>query len=227
MKNMIFPLMAVSGMMALFSGGILNAQNECRVLKPEISRSYTGDCKKGLAHGKGSAMGTDYYEGRFSRGLPDGNGKYTWKDGAVYEGEWSMGMRDGKGTMYYTKDSVLTGFWKEDAFAGAFLVPAYVINRQSGVTRSSIVKMSETGSGFRVGIYLAGKFNTDVEDLNILSDSGEEYNSGRYVAIQNAIVPYSVKIKYRTWNALHTSQSDVVFEFNINEPGTFEVSITH
>ena len=39
------------------------AQETCKVLKPEISGSYLGDCKKGLANGKGIARGTDGYEG--------------------------------------------------------------------------------------------------------------------------------------------------------------------
>jgi len=227
MKNRNYHLEVILIMVALFSGSSIFAQNECRVLMPEISNSYTGGCKNGLANGKGSALGIDSYEGRFSKGWPNGKGKYMWKDGAVYDGEWSMGLREGKGTMYFPNDSVVTGFWKNGVFAGEFLVPPFKITRQSGVVRSSIVKLNEMGAGFRVGIYLAGKFNTDVEDLTIVCDSGEEYLSGRFVAIQNAIVPYSATIRYRTWNALHTSQSDVLFEFTINEPGSFEVSITN
>jgi hypothetical protein len=68
-------------MLILFSGSILFAQEECKVLMPEISGSYTGKCKKGLAQGKGLAIGTDTYEGRFLKGLPDGTGK-------IYMGRW-------------------------------------------------------------------------------------------------------------------------------------------
>lgn len=211
----------------LFSGSFIYAQNECQVLMPAISKSYTGGCKKGLAHGKGTASGLDHYEGRFAKGWPNGNGKYTWRDGTVYEGSWSMGIREGKGTMYFINDSVVSGYWKDDIYAGELLIPRYQVTRKSGVVRYSIKKLSETGSGFRLGVYLAGNFNVDLQGFTMDSDSGEEYTSGRYVGIQNAIVPYSVIIRYRTWNALHTSQSDVLFEFTINEPGSFEVSITN
>ncbi|MEN8229313.1 MAG: hypothetical protein ABFS38_14235 [Bacteroidota bacterium] len=217
-------------MLILFSGSIIYAQNECKVLIPEISGSYTGGCKKGLAHGKGSAVGIDSYEGRFSKGFPNGSGTYRWADGAVYEGEWSKGVRDGKGSMSYPTDgldSIVTGIWKDDTYLGKELIPPYQITMSRGVIRSSIRKINEMGTGFRVAIYLAGKFNNDVEDFTMVCDSGEEYTSGRFIAIQNAILPYSVSIKYRTWNALHTSQSEVVFEFTINDPGTYEVSLTN
>jgi hypothetical protein len=34
---------------------------DCKVISPDISGSYTGDCKHGLAHGKGIAQGKDRY----------------------------------------------------------------------------------------------------------------------------------------------------------------------
>ena len=49
------------------------AQNPCKVLMKEISGSYSGECKKGLADGKGEAKGVDRYIGAFKKGLPDGN----------------------------------------------------------------------------------------------------------------------------------------------------------
>ena len=217
-------------MLILFSGSIIYAQNDCKVLKPELSGSYTGGCKKGLAHGKGSAVGIDSYQGRFSKGLPNGSGTYRWADGAVYKGNWSKGNRNGKGSMTYPADgldSIVTGIWKDDTYVGKELIPPYRITMSRGVIRSSIRKMNEMGSGFRVKIFLAGNFNSDIGNFSMVCDSGEEYMSGRFIAIQNAIVPYSVSIKYRTWNSLHSAQSEVVFEFTINEPGSFEVSITN
>ncbi len=215
-------------LLILFSGSILYAQDECKVLNPKLSGSYTGGCKKGLAHGKGSAVGIDSYEGRFSKGLPNGEGTYRWDDGVVYEGDWSKGERDGQGSMIYPtdgQDSIVSGIWKDDVYMGKIRIPPYKITMSRGVIRSSIRQINEMGSGFRVGIYQAGRFNNDIEEFTMVCDSGEEYISGRFYAIQNAILPYSVSIKYRTWNALHTSQSEVVFEFTINDPGTFEVTL--
>ncbi|MCK5694334.1 MAG: hypothetical protein KAI08_15830 [Bacteroidales bacterium] len=230
MKKKTTHFKVLLSMLILLSGSMLYAQDDCKVLNPKLSGSYSGGCKKGLAHGKGTAVGIDSYEGRFSKGLPNGSGTYRWEDGAVYEGEWSKGERNGKGSMTYltqSLDSIVAGIWKDDVYVGKVRIPPYKITMSRGVIRSSIRKLNEMGTGFRVGVYLAGNFNNDLEDFTMVCDSGEEYRSGRFVAIQNAILPYSVSIKYRTWNSLHTMQSEVVFEFTINEPGTFEVTLTN
>jgi len=42
----------------LISGYGISAQNvDCRVINPDISGTYNGGCKSGLAHGKGIAQG--------------------------------------------------------------------------------------------------------------------------------------------------------------------------
>ncbi|MEI6061185.1 MAG: hypothetical protein WCR72_10775, partial [Bacteroidota bacterium] len=61
---------------------ILFGQEKCRVLKPELVGTYEGKCKDGLANGKGIAIGTDRYEGQFTKGFPQGYGTYTWSTGA-------------------------------------------------------------------------------------------------------------------------------------------------
>ena len=68
---------------------------DCKVLITGISGKYSGGCRKGLAHGKGTAQGMDTYAGKFKRGLPDGTGIYTWADGSYYEGQWKAGKREG------------------------------------------------------------------------------------------------------------------------------------
>ena len=229
MKNIRSYLLAC-GITILFPGGFLLAQSGCEVLMPELIGLYSGKCKKGLAHGGGRAEGIDTYEGKFAKGLPNGFGKYTWANGEEYEGEWMQGMAHGKGTKTYlveSGDSVVTGIWREDIYQGKELLPSYQITRISGVVRHSIFKLNDTGNGFRVSLFLAGNFNLDIEDFSMASDSGQEYKSGRYVGLENAIVPYSVSITYRTWNALHSAKSNVVFNFVINEPGNFQISITN
>ena len=206
------------------------SQENCTVLVKDLEGSYTGDCKKGLAHGSGQAQGIDFYEGRFSKGLPHGTGKYTWSDGKFYEGEWRKGRRDGEGSMTYPaegQDSVNAGYWKADIYMGKIIVPAYKITRISGVQRSSIVKSSEVGSGFRLNLNLAGQANSGIEGFSMVCGSGTQFQSGSSYGIQDAVVPYSVAVRYRTWNNLHSTQHDVVFEFLINEPGTFEVTLSN
>ena len=215
-------------MLILFSGSIVYAQKKCQVLIPEISGTYKGKCKKGLAHGKGLAVGIDTYEGRFSEGRPSGKGKYTWADGRIFEGTFKDGIMDGQGTMTYPRegeDSIVSGIWKDDNYYGPVPKPPYVVNRTMSVVRSSIRKINDMGSGVRIGIFLGGSYNVDITDFSLVSDTGEQVMLGSRYGIQNAIVPYKVYLKYRTWNHLRTQQHDVIFEFTINEPGTFEVAI--
>jgi hypothetical protein len=222
--------LASLGILFIFSGSLLMSQDVCSVLVKELSGSYTGKCRKGLAHGKGKAIGIDTYVGRFSKGLPHGSGIYTWADGRRYDGEWSNGKQHGKGSMTYPmegEDSVVTGIWKNGRYMGAKTPPAHQVLGMRNVKRYSITKMNETGTGIRVALYLAGNFNTEIENFSMASSSGEEYQSGRYVGLENAIPPYTVTIRYRSWNTLHSAQNEVFFEFTINEPGLFEVSITN
>jgi hypothetical protein len=221
-------LKTIGFMLILLSGVALYAQKDCKVLMPEISGTYKGKCRKGLAHGNGVAEGTDIYEGKFSKGLPHGKGKYTWADGRVFEGSFSEGKIEGKGTMIYPTargDSIVAGIWNDMEYLGPVPVAPYKIGRTRSVVRSSIKKLNEVGSGVRIGIFLGGNFNTEISDFSMAYDSGEEIFLGQRYGLQNAAVPYTVTIRYRTWNHLRTQQHDVLFEFTINEPGTFEVSI--
>jgi len=215
-------------MLILICGSMLYGQQKCKVLLPEISGTYTGKCKKGLANGKGLAVGTDTYEGKFSKGLPAGRGKYTWADGRVFQGEFKEGIMEGNGTMTYPTargDSIVSGIWKDEVYYGPVPLPPYKIDRSMSVVRSTIKKINDMGSGVRIGIFLGGNYNAGLSDFSLASDTGEQMMLGQRYGIQNAVVPYKVFLKYRTWNHLRTQQHDVIFEFTINEPGTFEVSI--
>src|SRR5215831_6177350 len=45
------------------------------------------------------AVGEITYTGSIFRGVPDGNGTGTWKDGTRYEGAWANGHPEGRGKM--------------------------------------------------------------------------------------------------------------------------------
>jgi hypothetical protein len=122
-------------------------------------------------------------------------------------------------------DSIVTGIWKDDQYFGPVPKPPYQVIRTLSVPRWAIRKVNDTGGGVRIGIFLGGNYNTEVEGLSLASDSGEQFMLGSRYGLQNAIPPYTVTLRYRTWNQLHTQQHDVLFEFKINEPGTFEVTI--
>ena len=81
---------------------ILNAQETtgCKVLMNDISGTYKGECKKGLAHGVGEATGKDFlFRREFKNGLPHGQGRYQWANGDSYQGEWKKGKMEGSGEM--------------------------------------------------------------------------------------------------------------------------------
>jgi hypothetical protein len=209
---------------------VLAQESGCKVLVPAIADSYSGGCKNGLAHGKGIAKGIDTYEGQFSEGFQDGTGTYTWADGKVYKGLWEKGLKEGKGKLIYhlaKSDSIVSGFWKNDHYAGDKFIPAYRIVRSMGVVRTNFRKISEKGSDVAIKILIGGKVNSDIEEFAMAYDTGNQYQTGSRFGIQNALFPLEVKITYRTWNQLHSTQYDVIYEFVINDPGIWDITINN
>ncbi len=202
----------------------------CRVLMPSIADTYKGNCKNGLAQGKGEAQGVDHYIGRFYRGLPEGPGTYIWANGNWYEGQWTAGLMEGRGKMVYKVglgDSVVVGYWSKDKYIGTERYKPYMINRSVGIIRTSFNKMGDDMSDIKIRFMIGGRINSDIQDLSIANDSGSEYRSGNFIGIMNATFPVSVKIRYRTWNQIHSMQSECVLEFTIDDPGRWDVTITN
>jgi hypothetical protein len=220
----------LAGMFAiiLFAAGLyLNAQDTgCIVKLPGISGTYSGGCKNGLAEGRGVAQGTDKYYGQFNDGLPEGKGTYTWADGTYYEGQWKNGLKDGKGKMVY-KDSTVSGYWKYDKYVGEKLIPSYQITRSISVARSSFTRLPGANNYVTIKLVRGGNENADISDFSIAYSSGTEYYLGTSIGIQNAIFPLNVVIRFRAWNNFQTAQYDVLFEFVINEPATWNVVISY
>lgn len=91
----------------------LSYGQECRVLLDKIDGNYSGDCKKGLAHGYGEAEGENViYKGEFRKGLPDGEGTLTFADGRKFDGEWKNGEVYGFGEFTDTDGKVQKGYFK-------------------------------------------------------------------------------------------------------------------
>ncbi len=98
--------------------------NPCEVLSDSLKGKYTGDCKNNKAHGMGKAEGRHTYEGEFKKGLPDGEGLYTWPNGDFWYGTWKKGMKAGRGIMVnYEKKDTLRGFWEKDNYKGLYETP--------------------------------------------------------------------------------------------------------
>jgi hypothetical protein len=213
--------------MFLIMGGYVSGQtSECKVLMPQISGKYSGDCKKGLANGVGEAQGVDIYRGHFSKGLPNGKGVYTWADGSFYDGDWKYGLKNGDGRLV-KKDSVITGIWKDDRYQGKKPEPSFKIISSRNVTRYVFTKSVESDSGVRIKVLLGGRDNSEIEDFSLAYSNGSEYKNVGVYGVQNCSVPYDVTVRYRTWNQLHSVQYDVLFEFTITSPGTWNLTINN
>lgn len=203
------------------------AQEGCKVLVPELVGVYEGKCKKGLANGKGKAVGKDTYEGQFLKGLPDGSGTYYWANGDVYQGDWLFGKRDGVGIFtfkYDGKDSILVGFWQQGEYKGP--VPDKPkVNYMTNVDRYTFLKYGNIQNKVTINILQNGTKNNTIERFSIISSGGSEIRSGTAVGFDYIVFPVTIKVSYITYNKLHTSQYQVIFEFTISEPGEWEVNI--
>jgi hypothetical protein len=200
---------------------------ECKVLKPEISGNYAGECKKGLAHGKGIAIGKDRYEGRFRDGLPDGNGTYTYANGDVYEGDFKNGMRHGTGKFTITdpgKDSVCMGIWAEDKFIKKILPPEYSVLRTINIQRYTVQKIKE-GNRVMFAFLQNGMINYSISNVSFGVVGGTPVSIGQEQGFENIRFPFTCRVTYTTENQFRSTTFQVSFEIRINEPGDWLVTL--
>ena len=98
-----------------------DTSHTCKVLLESIKGEYSGECKKGLAHGKGESKGIFRYAGSFKYGLPNGKG-ILYSGDNFFDGNFLDGLKEGKGEMHYIKpnnaDSIIKGYWSGDEFRG-------------------------------------------------------------------------------------------------------------
>lgn len=200
---------------------------DCKVLKSEIAAKYTGDCKKGLANGKGIAEGTDKYEGKFKEGLPHGFGIYKYANGDIYDGEFKNGLREGNGKFTFKhngKDSTFNGIWNGDKLVKKVVPAAYSVSQKTNVQRYTVQKV---GSGNRVmfSFMQNGMNNRALSGLSFAENSGTSFTMGLDQGFDSVQFPFTCKITYSTQNSLRTASYDVVFEIQINEPGQWLVTL--
>lgn len=56
--------------------------------------------------------------GSFSGNVPNGSGKYLWKDGCMYEGKWKRGKASGKGKFSWPSGATYEGEFKSGRMEG-------------------------------------------------------------------------------------------------------------
>ena len=200
----------------------------CSVLVKELQGNYVGDCKKGLAQGKGTAKGIDSYTGYFKKGYPNGKGVYTWAAGDKFEGYYKMGIKEGEGIFYTQvdgRDTVISGLWKDDKYTGPKPIsPEVLVN--NGVKS---VSFSRKGDGASVVFMFLqmGSQSSGVSNQIIFCSSGTEFSYGAYQGYEKVSFPLKVRLTYRTMNAFKTGFTDCALEFRITQPGRWEVHISN
>lgn len=164
-----------------------------------INSSYTGESKKGKAHGKGEAKGEDHYKGNFKAGRPHGEGIYTWtSENKIFNGHWSKGLMHGEGTLtYIEKDSIVKGYWEKGKYIGKYKKPYKVLDRSTKVSDVTVKKFDEAVKNVRIYLKEDDKFMNDPEFDVIVTKGGyqtlKKYKD--FVELENINYPLTVKLK--------------------------------
>lgn len=103
--------------------------------------------------------------------------------------------------------------------------PPYRILNARYVSRSSFQRTVGQSNGVKIRIMQDGMDNTEIEDFSMAFDSGVQYHMGNIFGIDYASLPLYVKVNYTTWNPFHGVQIDVIYEFVVYFPGTWNVTI--
>lgn len=205
----------------------INLQAQCKVLNEKINESYTGDCKKNLAHGTGVAKGVDSYAGEFIKGLMHGKGTYTFANGDKYIGNWVKGQRSGFGEFIAQSGNADSkkGIWKKDAFVKTQQFEVmYDLIQKINVSSVSFRKLSE---GNRIYVKFKGSNGGDigVGDISVTSSEGIEISDKGNCGFDNANFPLTGIVTFRAKTGMSSFAVDYKVEFKIFEPGKWEVQI--
>ena len=193
--------------------------SDCEVLLSSIAGSYEGDCKRGKAHGEGTAKGTDQYKGEFKKGYPHGEGTYTWANGNYFTGSFKEGKKEGEGKMVYAsvnKDSVKTGFWEDDRYIGKYKEPYKVTSRSAGINNIVFMKNGENVNQITI------KFDRGTSNT-VFVPAGQLRNGW-----QNITFPFHGKIDtyIQSGQGTGVGTQKVSIEFDIYEKGNWVIDVT-
>lgn len=206
------------------------SQQKCEVLKADISGTYSGDCKKGLAHGNGVSKGLNQYEGEFKKGLPNGVGTIIYADGSSYYGDWKNGERYGEGIYKLKvngKDSIADGLWKNDAYIGKKPVKQFEVIKQISVSRYTIRKIGDIKNQVTIKVRQNGQALRNTFN-NINTNSGNRVNYEGYIVFESInYYPFNCDLRYSVPSKMGAASVDVEFFFKILVEGEWLVEINH
>jgi len=210
----------------------INAQTDsCKVLLGKISGEYTGKCLNGLANGKGQSTGEDTYIGTFKDGLPDGKGKYLYKNGDVFQGYFQNGQKDGKGKFEYTLNkgkNTLIGYWKKDEYVGVTEPDvSYRVTSALGIMNYKVVKNESANELDKEITFSIKSAFTDFapKDLKIEKSSGQIIQSGKKFGIIQYFCPLQCEISYTI--LVGQSRKQCRFIIEILDEGKYTVTLSN
>lgn len=229
-------LKVIFSTLILCSLSILNIygqKKDCKVLLNGLDEKYTGGCKKGLAHGEGTAEGSlGKYEGILKKGFPNGQGRLEYKrtiiEGSYYEGEWRRGKRDGKGTYYFSKDSISTGYWEDDVYLGKYPYPYKVLSSQA-IPKYKFTKITNTAiPSIEIHFKRRGvRTMNDIISLEVQASSGSESRLQNYVVIEHVDFPFEGRLTLSVTNRMKANNYSASFAFVINEEADWIVTVDY
>jgi hypothetical protein len=239
MNNYLIFLLSI---IFLLNVNSFSQKQDCKVLLETIAENYEGECRGGLAYGRGMAIGVDSYEGKFKNGLPHGTGVYTWQSGESYTGSFKNGKRNGLGKLRIADGTLISeGSWKDDKFIKEKEVPDYKITTKRNVLS---VTLNDLGSDInRIEIVLTrdGRESTvNLHDLMIVTTSGVEMNNNNSFVYTNAHYPFNANIKFRAAGRMSkttvqgtkvnmeiSQMLDCLVDLEILEKGNWQVRIRY
>jgi hypothetical protein len=211
-------------LLVFISGVITNLY--AQVNGPErIIGTYTGDLKKGVAHGDGKAVGKDTYEGKFKKGFPEGEGVYTFGEdvildgveyskGDTYEGSFDNGLFEGKGEMTYsnTEKETLEGYWVEGKYSGKTRYGYEVLEKQNIVR---VVCQNNGSSQNNITI-------TGLEDIVEVDNVNIEFDGiSKYVNLPASKFPFTLYIK----GTVPSTGAKARLKIFIERPGIWSIDV--
>lgn len=213
---------------------------DCRIKVEALQGTYSGDCAKGWANGQGQAHGTDNYVGAFRKGVPHGEGTYTWANGDVYSGEWKKGKRHGPGDfteLIDGRDSTLTGYWRRDKYSGTRLMAKYFSPKGSDLSDAYDVTLKrnierikfynyEGEDEIEITVEQGGRrvrFNPTFTDIS----SGFEAFDGERFVITSPSFPFTCKLRYDLVSQFGTQIYVIEVHFVIYSAGEWRVIFAH
>lgn len=211
----------------VFTNSVAQETNNIKVLITEISGNYKGDSNDGFANGKGIAKGIDTYSGEFKNGLPDGKGKYTYKNGDTFTGSWSNGLKNGKGVFNFTLGgNVMSqkGYWVNGDYVGLTNTSEpFNVTNQSGIESYTIEKTDDGNANIISFSVMIGASRIIPTDFEFDSTSGQLQGVGKTLFINNFVSPMTCSVRFTV-----KTGGDIKFysfAFEITQSGKYNVNL--